>query len=347
MGMAASQARFLGLTARKSNVEFQGQQINQARTALTNEVMGLYGQYAKLDVPVAPSKYDYVKTTYSIDSTYENYQLKDFTKITKGDYAGYYSVTLTCDEEIPKAYNEKFKDTVLTVKQDEEGNFNYLHFVIGTNMYTYDAANEKESSLKKITGDYSQYPGLSTIMKNQGLDPADPELNKTYYCFTKDSQSYYVSEDDLKLVDFEKQEDKSMYYGDFTFDYQGIFHKDKEVQAIAALTQDSRGRLTAINVLKCEDDKDLEDKAYSVKVGSDSDEDGYLDAMNKYNYEKDKYEKRVKELNAKIEKIQTEDKALEIKLAQLDTEQEALKTEMDAISQTITDTIDKLFDSSK
>ena len=46
-------------------------------------------------------------------------------------------------------------------------------------------------------------------------------------------------------------------------------------------------------------------------------------------------------------KIQTEDKALELKLAQLDTEQEALKTEMDAISQTITDTIDKLFDSSK
>ena len=42
MGLAASQARFLGLTARKSNVEFQGQQINQARTALYNDVNGLY-----------------------------------------------------------------------------------------------------------------------------------------------------------------------------------------------------------------------------------------------------------------------------------------------------------------
>ena len=27
MGMAASQARFLGLTARKSNTEYQGQQV--------------------------------------------------------------------------------------------------------------------------------------------------------------------------------------------------------------------------------------------------------------------------------------------------------------------------------
>ena len=38
MGMAASQARYLGLTARKTNVEYEGQQINQARTALAIKV---------------------------------------------------------------------------------------------------------------------------------------------------------------------------------------------------------------------------------------------------------------------------------------------------------------------
>lgn len=32
MGLAASQARFLQLTARKSDLEFKGQQINQERT---------------------------------------------------------------------------------------------------------------------------------------------------------------------------------------------------------------------------------------------------------------------------------------------------------------------------
>lgn len=37
MGMSASQARFTGLTARKSDVEFQGQQINQARMNLATE----------------------------------------------------------------------------------------------------------------------------------------------------------------------------------------------------------------------------------------------------------------------------------------------------------------------
>ena len=37
MGMAASQARYLSLVARKTNVEWEGQQINQARTALANK----------------------------------------------------------------------------------------------------------------------------------------------------------------------------------------------------------------------------------------------------------------------------------------------------------------------
>ena len=55
MGMAASQARFLGLTARKSNVEYQVQQINQQRTSLANESAGLYNQMMELTVPTPPT----------------------------------------------------------------------------------------------------------------------------------------------------------------------------------------------------------------------------------------------------------------------------------------------------
>ena len=42
MGMAASQARFLQLTARRTNIEYQGQQINQSRLALANASAGLF-----------------------------------------------------------------------------------------------------------------------------------------------------------------------------------------------------------------------------------------------------------------------------------------------------------------
>lgn len=65
MGMAASQARFLGLTARKTNVEYEGQQINQQRTTLANETANYYNDLLGMQVPVPPSVADYTKTVYT------------------------------------------------------------------------------------------------------------------------------------------------------------------------------------------------------------------------------------------------------------------------------------------
>ena len=49
MGLAASQSRFLALTARKSDLELTGQQINQSRIQLANETNSLYNQSSTLD----------------------------------------------------------------------------------------------------------------------------------------------------------------------------------------------------------------------------------------------------------------------------------------------------------
>jgi len=49
MGFAASQARFMMLTARKSNLELEGQFINQARMALANITGSLFSISANLD----------------------------------------------------------------------------------------------------------------------------------------------------------------------------------------------------------------------------------------------------------------------------------------------------------
>ena len=65
MGMAASQARYLALVARKSNCEYEGQQINQARTVLANQSANLFNQMLGLNVPIPPSTQDYTKTQYS------------------------------------------------------------------------------------------------------------------------------------------------------------------------------------------------------------------------------------------------------------------------------------------
>ena len=49
MGLAASQARYLMLTARKSDLELTGQQINQSRLQLANVTNDLFNTASTLD----------------------------------------------------------------------------------------------------------------------------------------------------------------------------------------------------------------------------------------------------------------------------------------------------------
>ena len=65
MGLSASQARLLSLTARQSNLEYEGQQINQQRTSLSNESSNYYNSLLEMDVPVPPSSNDYTKIVYT------------------------------------------------------------------------------------------------------------------------------------------------------------------------------------------------------------------------------------------------------------------------------------------
>ena len=49
MGLAASQARFLALTARKTDLELTGQQINQSRMQLANITNNLFSLITNLE----------------------------------------------------------------------------------------------------------------------------------------------------------------------------------------------------------------------------------------------------------------------------------------------------------
>ncbi|HNW26317.1 MAG TPA: hypothetical protein PKI94_05945 [Candidatus Gastranaerophilaceae bacterium] len=86
MGMAASQARYLSLTARKSNVEYEGQQINQQRTNLANQSATLNRQLLDLSVPTPPSVSAYAQTQYSITMNGENCNITNLFKKPGGLY---------------------------------------------------------------------------------------------------------------------------------------------------------------------------------------------------------------------------------------------------------------------
>ena len=84
--MAASQARFLGLTARKTNVEFEGQQINQQRTTLSNQSANYYNDLLGMSVPVPPSVDDYTKTVYTFADGALTNQITAMIAQTDGSY---------------------------------------------------------------------------------------------------------------------------------------------------------------------------------------------------------------------------------------------------------------------
>lgn len=93
MGMAASQARYLGLTARKTNVEYEGQQINQARTALANQSADLFNQLLELQVPQPPSTTDFTTVQYSYQDGIYGETIDKMTEL-QNDPDGYnYMVT--------------------------------------------------------------------------------------------------------------------------------------------------------------------------------------------------------------------------------------------------------------
>ena len=93
MGMAASQARYLALVARKSNCEYEGQQINQARTALSNQTANLFNQMLGLSVPVPPSTQDYTKTQYSFKDGVNASTISDWEQLSTADPEYNYIVT--------------------------------------------------------------------------------------------------------------------------------------------------------------------------------------------------------------------------------------------------------------
>lgn len=88
MGMAASQARYLGLTARKTNVEYEGQQINQARTALGNQSASLWNQMLGLTIPTVPSIRDYTTLQYSFNDGINTYTISDIQSVENKDADG-------------------------------------------------------------------------------------------------------------------------------------------------------------------------------------------------------------------------------------------------------------------
>ena len=344
MGMAASQARFLGLTARKTNVEYEGQQINQQRTALSNQSASYYTNLLAMNVPQPPSVQDYTKTIYAFSDGSLNNQLTSLIAHADGSYTVSYLRSYMDNEAIIAAVPSR-----ITKKEDG-------YAVGGQTLYELYSSEEEPSAdeLGDAARDDEYWRSLSTEQRTALLADEKEYLARL-------NADYSQSGDDTWLVRYTKNSSTGAYEPTFynesvlagaTYDgtntsvsYIGAYTKgaaevNEEIKGVTAyMEQDSTGRYINITM----EDTTGNMTTYALSTSTVTDDDAYNDAMNQYEYDKAQYDADIQEINAKIEIIQAEDKDLEIRLKQLDTEQNAITNELDAVTKVIEKNVESSF----
>ena len=172
--MAASQARYLALTARKTNCEYEGQQINQARTALANQSANYFNQLLNTKVPTCPDSTDYTKTQYSYSDGYNDTVLDNWYQLStaNSDYNyvvdTYYFADLytgamkkMANPEVTfKNQATKFNEDVDTFRKNADGTYTLNDKITYKPLSSYEKTKDLENALKDMESEgFLDFPG--------------------------------------------------------------------------------------------------------------------------------------------------------------------------------------------
>ena len=360
MGMSASQARFLSLTARKTNVEYEGQQINQQRTTLSNESANYYSQLTNLTVPTPPSSQDYTKTSYTFTDGAETNTINSLIAQKNGYYIVNYTQS-TLEDSVVSNGNVIVSKKEVSVDTDttDETKTETEYYVGSTPLRTLGSTDKasiaKDPYLSTITD--SKLLENTLAIEQQYLQKLQDKYKEDdwFVKYQKNSttgtyEPVFYSKSQIENADYSEKTGssissiKSYVYGQTT--------ETREIKnAQARVEQDTSGRYISIYIYEKDADGNIKtDKdgneigtEYTLTATTTCDDNAYNDAMNQYNYNKNQYDKEIQEINSKIEIIQSQDKNLELKLKQLDTEENAISTEIDAVKKVISKNVESSF----
>ena len=317
MGMAASQARFLNLTARKTNIEYQGQQINQQRTELSNKSADLYNQMLVLQVPTPPNTQDYTKVTYTfmMPGGVDEATVSQFTPINGTDnYTVSFSYKTTDIGFAGCTDNEKPSVTDHMVKNSAN-----------KDCYQVTLSNGKSYLLTK-------YTDLTDAEKKIHTDANTQLTSKTnfgdLYLVNVGTESapkyqYYSGTELAKCIGNNRTQSVATYY-----EATNIETYVQDTYSPCTLTRDAYNRVQSFT----HNPTGGTSTTFAVTTNTITDDEVYEDAMNEYTYKSYLYEQEMANINAQTSVIQAQDKELELKLKQIDTEHNAVQTEIESVS---------------
>lgn len=248
MGMAASQARYLTLVARKTNTEYEGQQINQARTALANQSADLFNQMLGMQVPTCPDSTNYTKLQYSWSDGINTSVLDDFYQLGCAEEEYNYIVKSYHYEDVytgsrkllhdPQIQSSMYIDYSYDAdNKDLNRYFNVLNYTYDFmhDKYMFQSADnedivrtftaidddwgERRLELDAIYGRTEKYSANNFLYDEDSdtyvLDPdkVDEEGNPVLYTFTKVNQEDPDEVQKLKdTFGLEYDEDENYYF---------------------------------------------------------------------------------------------------------------------------------------
>ena len=308
MGMAASQARFLNLTARKTNIEYHGQQINEQRTSLSNESADLYNQMLTLQVPTPPNTQDFTKVQYTFmmpGGVDEASVSQIVPTATPGEYSVVFSYK-TVELGMPAcADNEKsIALGTPTGGTPPDDITNPAITTVNGKTYNLTKYADTDPDQLKIHGDaVTKLNGGTTYFVNVGTEEAP-------------KYQYYLQSEMLTAL----QNPSSNAVAYYSAQDVEVYKEDRYTPC--TINRDVYNRVQSFT---------HNGTSYAVTTKTITDEDAYNDAMNEYTYQSYLYEQTMAEINAKTSIIQAQDRTLELKLKQLDTEHNAVQTEIEAV----------------
>lgn len=328
MGMAASQARYLELTARKTNVEFEGQQINQQRTELANQSAGMFAKLMDLVVPTAPSSADFTTTSYTFDDGNNKCTITNIRDIHGSAY----------NSEVTYYYTQSIYTGVAKNRTDQGVRNNSGTYWL-TDGISGGRDDQKLSQCKTEDPDYlNDKAALDQIVKDTGSSTnlaTDYASNiNNIYKYTLGGVTHYYSVRDLNSVIASHPDGSAASLtGYYAADIDKKIYKTERADVKKA----DSGRSSTIQL------ESMGGTELSLTAENVTDQNAFKDAMNEYEYKQQIYQQEVNNINARTSIVQAQDRTLELKLKQLDTEQEALSTELESVKKVIDKNIDQTF----
>lgn len=350
MGMSASQMRYCLLTGKKSDVEFQGQQINQQRTTLATETSSYNNQLLGLTVPTPPSSDGYSKTTYSFiggsgeKCTITGLQYNGTDETTAGGTkSGRWTINYTTT-----GIGDEGKIFGMPTVMCTAGNNNTKNYSIGGNTLTsVDLTSLTSGGAVATPEDTADYSNLLKICQDCGVlkdnttnppttitNPRADQVAGNFYKYVSDGVTKYVLASSITDIPVGGSEADYIYY----VDTKATITKSDTLYNVKPHFAES-GRMSSLDVYDAQENK----IPYDLSVTNSKDDAAFNDAMHEYEYQKGLYDQQINNINAQICVIQSQDKKLELKLQDLDTQQEAITQEMESVKKVVDGNIKETF----